>query len=58
MFGIVEQCRKYKLTNNLVSIIILGIEVGHKKTPGAYHKEQKESPGMALEERMEGTIWK
>jgi len=38
LFGIVEQCRKYKLTNNLVSIIILGIEVGHKKIPGAYYQ--------------------
>ncbi len=33
-----REITKYGLTNNLLSYIILGIEVGNKKMPGAYDK--------------------
>lgn len=49
-------CRNYKLTNNLLSLIILDIKVGNEKIPGAYDKEYKESPGMEHKKRMEGLL--
>lgn len=49
--GLVEVCRKFELTNNLLSLIILGMKIGHRKIRGAYHKEYKESPGMERKEK-------
>ena len=44
-------CRKFELTNNLLSLIILGMKIGHRKIRGAYNKEYKESPGMERKEK-------